>query len=176
MEGLNPNNVSGTGSDSESYPTPEPMPTSTEGLEEYEHDYHEINEYDCRNFMSAKEYTSFMDRLYDFEVITQMQPSDERLKLMAAYATDSFMQTQEGFFEGTTVSDVSIEVSKESGMDCAMDSENELLARITPTVTVVQLNDDGSKTVLYEPLTLPTAHLTRWVLVEDIWYVNEDKK
>lgn len=156
--------------------TPRPKPTSAEGLEEHEDDTPLINKYDCRNFMSAKEYSSFMNRLYEFEVISQMQPSDKRLELMYQYATEAFMNTQKGFFERPIEEDVSIEVSKESGMSCVMDSNKELLARITPTVTIVQQNTDGTKTVLHEPMTLPAAHFTRWVQLENIWYVNEEKK
>ena len=155
---------------------PGPKPTSIEGLEEHEDDTPLINEYDCRNFMSANEYSLFMDRLYEFEVISQMQPSDQRLELMQPYATEAFMNTQEGFFQKPIVEGISIEVSKESGMSCAMDSNNELLARITPTVTKLQQNSDGTTTALYGPMTLPITHFTRWVWSENSWYVNEEKK
>lgn len=163
-------------SSTDSTAAPGPKPTSAEGLEEHEDDTPLINKYDCRNFMSAKEYSSFMDRMYEFEVISQMQPSDRRLELMYKYVTEAFMNTQKGFFERPIEEDVSIEVSKESGMSCVMNSDKELLARITPTVTVVQQNTDGTKTVLHGPMTLPAAHFTRWVQLENTWYVNEEKK
>jgi len=156
--------------------TPGPKPTSSEGLEEHEDDTPLINQYDCQNFMSEKEYSSFINRLYEFEVISQMQPSDERLVLMQPYVTEMFMNTQKGFFERPIVEGVTIEVSRDSGMSCVTDSDDELLARITPTVTVVQQNDDGTQTVLQGPMTLPSTHFTRWVLSENIWYVNEEKK
>jgi len=153
-----------------------PKPTSSEGLEEHEDDTPLINEYDCRNFMSAEDYSSFIDRLYEFEVISQMQPSDERLALMQPYVTELFMNTQKGLFQRPIVEGVTIEVSKDSGMSCVSNSDNELIARITPTVTVVQQNDDGTQTVLQGPMTLPSTHFTRWVLSEGIWHVNEEKK
>lgn len=163
-------------SSTESAGTPGPKPTSAEGLEEHEDDTPLINEYDCQNFMTEEEYSSFMNRLYEFEGISQMQPSDERLELMRPYVTEMFMNTQKGFFERPIVEGVTIEVSKDSGMSCVTDSDNELLARITPTVTVVQQNDDGTQTILQGPMTLPSTHFTRWVLTDDIWYVNEEKK
>jgi len=155
---------------------PAPKPSSAKGLEESEDNTPLINEYDCRNFMTEAQYASFMNRLYEFEVISQMQPSDQRLQLMQAYATETFMNTQVGSFESPIVEDVSVEVSKDSSMSCVMDSDKVLLARITPTVSVVQQNVDGTKTVLHGPMTLPAAHFTRWVQLEDIWYVNEEKK
>lgn len=168
--------TSSTNSNSDIALAPGPKPTSAEGLEEHEDDTPLINEYDCQNLMTTKQYSSFMNRLYEFEVISQMQPSVERLELIQPYVTEEFMNTQKGFFESPTVEDVSIEVSKESGMSCVMDSDNELLARITPTVTIVQLNADETKTVLHGPMTLPATHFTRWALKENIWYVNEEKK
>jgi hypothetical protein len=163
-------------SSTDSYLAPGPKPKSVEGLDEHEDDTPLISEYDCQNFMTIKEYSSFMDRLYELEVISQMQPSDRRLELMQPYATEAFMKTQKGFFERPIAEGISIEVSRESGMSCMMSSKKELLARITPTVTVVQQNDDGTKIVLHEPMTLPATHFTRWVQSENIWYVNEDKK
>lgn len=168
--------TSSTNSDSGSAPTMGSQPTSAVGLEEHEDDTPLINEYDCQNLMTTEQYSSFMNRLYEFEVISQMQPSGKRLELIQPYATEVFMNTQKGFFDSPNVEDVSIEVSKESGMSCVMDSDDELLARITPTVTIVQQNADGTKTVLHEPMTLPATHFTRWVLTENIWYVNEEKK
>lgn len=154
----------------------EPMPTSIAGLDPYEPATPSISTYDCRNSMSDEEYSSFIDRLYQFESISQMQQSDERLALMYPYTTKSFMTTQKGFYETTPITDVTIEVDRGSSTGCTMNSSTEIIAKITPTVTVVQKNDNGSQTVLSGPLTLPSVHFTRWILLEGSWYVDQEKK
>jgi len=165
---------------------PDPEPTFTrdypatgdgsESVEEYEPASPLVDEFDCQNSMTDEQYASFMNRLYEFEVISHMQPSDERLTLMRPYVTDAFMYTQVGFFKSPPVENLTVEVSRDSAMSCAMDTDNVVLARITPTITVVQQNADGTKTIVHETMTLPVVHFTRWVLWNDAWYVDQEEK
>jgi hypothetical protein len=164
-----------TSPSAESITDPQKPPSNTDELEEYEPEIPKVDKNDCRNFMNTEEYTTFMKRLYQFEVISRMQPSDERLELIYPYATEAFMDTQEGFYQKPIVENVSILVDEKSSMGCAMESETEIIARITPIVTTIQTNEDGTQIVLHGPITIPVVHFTRWVLLDGNWYVTQER-
>jgi hypothetical protein len=171
-----PNNGTTLDEDDGSDTDPQPTPTFYEESDGFEPHIPEIDKDDCRNFMTEAEYASFMERLYQFEVVSQMQASENRLQLIDPFVTDPFFDTQKGFYESPVVEDVTITVDPGSAMACAMNSSNEIVARITPTITTVRQNKDGSEKVLQGPITLSVIHFTRWVLIDGIWYVDEERK